>query len=140
MSGVVAGTGSSIGIRIAFALGGAGLLVAAYLLASSIMSFRTGATRAEGTVTALSAGGSHPVIRFTTADGSAFSFSSNGLIFGYRAGDRVAVLYDKAAPQRSAALDAVGSLYFFPLMLGLIGASFIVVPLLSTYSTTRSGS
>lgn len=70
---------------------------------------------------ALNAGGSHPQIRFVTADGTAVSYPQGGLIFGYRPGDRVQVLFHPADPAGTATLDAVGSLWFTALLLGGLG-------------------
>lgn len=81
MSGVVGDSGSSVLIRMAFALAGAGILAAAVYAGSSVSDFKARADRTEGTVTALSAGGSHPVIHVANAAGASFDFDGNGLIF-----------------------------------------------------------
>ena len=111
--------------KLVFGLVGLVLLVSAGVFARDAAVFRSRAARADGVVVALRAGGSHPTIRFQAANGSAVEFDANGLIFGYSKGDPVRVLYDTAAPQRTAALAAVGSLWFWPIMLSAIGLGFL---------------
>lgn len=108
-----------------FGLVGLVLLVAAGVFAYDAAVFRNRAARADGVVVALRAGGSHPTIRFQAENGTAFEFDANGLIFGYGKGDPVRVLYDTAEPQRTAALAAVGSYWFWPIILSAIGFSFL---------------
>ncbi len=136
MSGVVGDGGSSVLIRAGFALAEAGLLLAALHSGSRISDFEARADRTVGVITASSAGGSHPVIHVTTADGASFDFGANGLIFFYRPGDKVAVLYDWSAPRRSATLAAVGSLWSLPIMLSVLGLAFLI-PLLSGLKVLR---
>jgi hypothetical protein len=104
-----------------FMAAGLALLGVAALSARHTFAFVGSASRTEGTVVALNAGGSHPQIRFVTADGTAVSYPQGGLIFGYRPGDRVQVLFHPADPAGTATLDAVGSLWFTALLLGGLG-------------------
>ena len=112
--------------KLGLGLAGAVLLAAAIAASMSVRRFEAGATRTNGTVVALRAGGSHPTVEFTASDGLIRRFYPNGLIFGYQPGDQVQVLYDAADPQRTAALDAVGSLWAWPLVLGVIGSGFLL--------------
>jgi len=100
----------------------AGLAVHAASLYGAIErhAFVHTATRVEGVVSGLNAGGSHPQITITV-DGRALSFPQGGLIFGYRTGDKVKVLFDPADPAGTGVVDAVGTIWFAPLMLGGIG-------------------
>ena len=115
--------------RLVFGTASLVLLVAAVSVADSVHRFEAGSTRTGGAVVALRAGGSHPTVEFTDAGGATRRFDPNGYIFGYRPGDRVQVLYEPMDPQRRAALDAVGSLWVWPIMLGAIGPSFVLVVL-----------
>lgn len=90
--------------------------------------FASRAASAKGTVIKLSAGGSHPEIRFTTADGKVVEYSQSGLIFGYREGDEVEVLYDPDTPQK-ASLSTFGAMWGFPLLGFVLGACFTGVSL-----------
>lgn len=94
--------------------------------------FVSRAVSAKGTVISLNAGGSHPQIRFTAGDGKPVEYSQSGLIFGYRPGDEVEVLYDPEAPQK-ASVNTFGAMWGFPFLGFLIGACFAAVSL--WYST-----
>ncbi len=104
------------------------LLLAAALTALSIQRFVHHATRADAVVTSLTAGGSHPRLRFVTLAGQDVTFSAGGLIFGYRIGQHATVFYRPDRPLESASLATPGSLWFLPLMLTLIGLGWILVP------------
>ena len=104
------------------------LLVAAGVSALSIQRFLRSAVSADAVVTSLTAGGSHPRLRFHTATGQEITFSAGGLIFGYQVGQHARVLYHADTPQESASLAAPGSLWFLPLMLAFIGMGGILVP------------
>ncbi len=116
-------------VRWLFGIVGIVLLLAAVATALSIRSFVAGAAQADGVVVALASGGSHPRLRFTAADGTAVTFSGNGLIFGYAVGQHAAVLYSAASPQTSATLQTPGSLWFAPILLLAIGLGCLFVPL-----------
>ena len=117
-------------MRVFFVVIGGVLLVVASLMAWQSRAFLASASRATGVVTATPAGGSHPLVQFTTADGRVVSFAQGGFIFGYHPGDAVAVVYDAANPSR-AMLDTVGAIWFLPIFLGALGGLFLLVALLS---------
>lgn len=115
-----------------FALIGLGLTGAAIVLAATTHAFIQKAEVADGVVVEVNFGSSHPQIEFTTSAGrTKFSHSQGGLIFGYKVGDRVRMLYDPADPQRTACLDRFGALYASSLFLGGIGLSLIVGAMLT---------
>ncbi|MDQ2686433.1 MAG: DUF3592 domain-containing protein, partial [Armatimonadota bacterium] len=81
-----------------FTVIGACIILAALVSAWGTQRFVAGASSASGIVTRLNADGSHPEVRFTTADGRTIEFALNGLIFGYRVRDRVKILYNPRRP------------------------------------------
>jgi Protein of unknown function (DUF3592) len=109
---------------LAFACVGLLLLCLAAWSASATRSFIRTATSAEGQVVALNAGGSHPQIRFTTPAGQVISYPQGGLIFGYRSGDVVRVLFDAGDPAGTATIDSAGALWFRALLFCGLGALF----------------
>jgi hypothetical protein len=111
---------------VVFGLVGIGLLVATVVVCAKVWRFVRQAKAAEGIVVRLIAGGSHPEIEFTTAAGEKIVYTQGGLIFGYRVDERPRVLYRPDDPAGSASVDAFGALWFVPLLLGLIGAFFVV--------------
>jgi len=111
---------------IVFLAVGAGLLVAAVVAGIAIRGFVGRAASAPGVVSHLNAGGSHPEIEFTTASGERISYPQGGLIFGYRPGQKVRVLYGQENPRGTARMDAFGALWFAPLMLLVLGLALIV--------------
>jgi hypothetical protein len=88
------------------ALIGLGLLVAAVYCSVDRHNFLLTATRVEGVVSALNAGGSHPQITFTV-DGQTLLFPQGGNISGYKTGDKVYVLFDAANPAGKAAAELI---------------------------------
>ena len=125
-SGILAGVGDHRRV------GGSALVCVGLLLlglaawrASATRSFVRTAAEAEGTVVALNAGGSHPQIRFATPDGQVVSYPQGGLIFGFRSGDTVRVLFDSANPTGTASIDSFGALWFAPLLLCSLGVLFV---------------
>lgn len=86
----------------------------------------------KGTVVRLNAGGSHPQIKFTTQDGKEIEFPQGGLIFGYKVGDDVDVLYNLQNPQ-DAAVNSFGVFWGFPLLFFAIGFIFILVTILGIF-------
>lgn len=107
---------------------GIGLLLLALCVhtAMATRSFIRTATRAEGTVTRLIAGGSHPEIEFSTGEHKKILYSQGGLIFGFRPGDRVKVLFDAANPSGTATIDAVGALWFTTLVSSALGTMSLI--------------
>ncbi|MBD8547618.1 DUF3592 domain-containing protein [Sphingomonas sp. CFBP 8760] len=118
-----------------FTVIGAALLIAAVIATIGVQRFRDAAARADGVVERLNAGGSHPQIRFTTTAGDVVSYAQGGLIFGYRAGDRVRVMYRPDRPQATARLDQFGAMWAMPLLLGLLGAGFPIGGMLHFLAT-----
>lgn len=100
------------------------LLFLTFVLVHNQLDFLAHAQRAEGQVSALNAGGSHPQIDFTDAHGKAFSYPQNGFIWGYEVGDRVTVLYRPENPDVSAIIEANGVLWVWSLVAGLLGILF----------------
>ena len=107
-----------------FALIGLGLLLGAFSDLSSTRHFLRSAARVPGVVSRLNAGGSHPQIQFTAASGEVVGYPQGGMIWGYRAGDRVTVLYDPRQPDSDPHLDTPGVLWFDTGMLFLLGGVF----------------
>ena len=106
----------------------AGLL---FLGASATAAWRTSrfvadSVVADGRVSALRAGGSHPQIEFTTAAGERISYPQNGLVFGARVGEAVRVRYDPAEPRTSASLDRFGALWTVPLTLLFVSTCLFI--------------
>jgi len=109
-----------------FALIGIGLLGIAVDLALDQHAFLARAQTADGVVSRLNAGGSHPEIAFVTGSGERISYPQGGFIFGYRQGRPVRVLYLPEEPALSAVVDDPGALWDMPGMLGCIGLGFTI--------------
>lgn len=86
------------------------------------------ASSATGTVSSLNAGGSHPEIDFQTDNGQKISYPQGGLIFGYKVGDQITVLYDVNDPN-NASINSFGALWGFVLLEALLGIIFVAVGL-----------
>lgn len=115
--------------RALFTLVGTLLLVAAVYSCAERLVFLQSARFADGRVSALNAGGSHPQIDFADHLGRPVSYPQNGLIFGYREGMPVRVRYLEAAPAGSAVLDDIGAIWGTTLLLGVLGAAFALAGL-----------
>jgi Protein of unknown function (DUF3592) len=111
---------------VAFVLAGFILLAFAAGSVWSTRAFLRDAARAEGTVSELNAGGSHPEIHFVTASGQPIFYPQGGLIFGYQKGDVVTVLYSPADPEATATIDSFGAIWFSALLIGALGFAFLV--------------
>jgi hypothetical protein len=92
--------------------------------------------RAEGTVIAKRQMGSTrvtyaPVFQFTASDGRTYVVNSDvyGRESAFRYGEHVRVLYPQGHPE-SARIDAFAPLWTFPLVFGVVGAAFSVIPAL----------
>jgi len=109
-------------------LGGLGLilLVAAATTALQTRKFLRTVQRAEGVVTALNSGGSHPQIGFQPAAGEFVSYPQGGFIFGFRPGDKVQVLYNPADPRGTAVIDSWGAVWFGTFILAGIGVILFI--------------
>jgi hypothetical protein len=99
------------------------LLLISVATALSTRDFLKKAVVADGQVTALVAGPSHPDIQFTAATGEKITYAQGGWIGGYREGQRVRVLYLPEDPQGSASLDDPGALWFASGGTGLLGVA-----------------
>ena len=111
---------------VVFIVVGLGLMVAAGFEAASTRDFLAHAHKAAGEVTLLRAGGAHPQVRFVTDEGRTVEYGQNGMIWGYRVGDRVTVLYDPRDPARDPVVDTVGALWGFNAMNFLMGGVFVL--------------
>ncbi|MBJ2346099.1 MULTISPECIES: DUF3592 domain-containing protein [Pseudomonas] len=117
-------------LGLLFALIGIGLLGAAFNLALDRREFLARAEMADGIVSHLNAGGSHPEIAFTTASGEKISYPQGGFIFGYQKDQPVRVHYSPEQPAGSAIVDDRGALWGTSALLGGIGLVFTLVGLL----------
>lgn len=119
-------TNQKVMLSALFAVIGIGLLVIAAVTGMAKRSFARNAARAQGVVVRLNAGGSHPEIEFADVSGQRISYPQGGLIFGYRPGDKVNVLYLPNDPRRTACLDTFGALWFVPSLLAIMGVLFVI--------------
>ncbi len=99
--------------------------VCAWSLANA--RFIRSAGRAPGVVTRLNAGSSHPEISFTAKSGEVIDYPQGGLIWGYRPGQHVFVLYNPHNPSDSPCLDTIPALWFDQGMLLLLGVVFLSI-------------
>ena len=109
-----------------FALAGGVLLIVAVVQAFGVQRYLRDTSVAAGEVVDTPHGGSHPVVRFTTADGNVVTFPGNGWIGGYAKGDRVAVRYDPQRPQIGSKIDAIGSIWAWVIVLAVMGSGFLL--------------
>jgi hypothetical protein len=111
-----------------FPMIGAGLLLIAVILSASTYRFIQIASRAEGKVVRLSAGGAHPVIQFMPPGEESVEFSTSGWI-NYAIGEQVTVLYLKDDQRPSGFrtnIDTPGALCFEESILTWIGGMFVI--------------
>ena len=92
--------------------------------------------RADGTVIAKRSTGSSrvtyaPVFQFTASDGRTYVVSSDvyGRESAFRYGERVPVIYQPRHPE-GARIDAFAQLWTLPLIVGVVGAGFSIIPAL----------
>lgn len=126
-------------IGILFPILGVGLLLGAGIAALMTHRFITLASRAEGEVIRLDAGGAHPVIRFAPPGKAAIEFSTSGYIY-YAVGDRVTVLYLEDAQNPSitwAKIDTPGALWFEEIHLVGLGAAMTIAGLYNRHLHKR---
>ena len=125
-------TSSRIGkilLGLLFALIGVGLLGITVDLTLDRREFLARAQIANGIVSHLNAGGSHPEIAFTTGSGEKISYPQGGFIFGYQQDQTVRVYYLPEQPANSAIVDDSAALWGTPGVLGCIGLVFTIVGL-----------
>ncbi|WP_338523534.1 DUF3592 domain-containing protein [Pseudomonas batumici] len=113
-----------------FALIGIGLLGITVDLALERRELLAHAETADGIVSHLNAGGSHPEIAFTTRSGEKISYPQGGIIFGYQQNQPVRVYYLPEQPAGSAVVDDLGALWGASGLLGCLGLVFIIAGLL----------
>ena len=118
---------------------GIALLVATSLTAMNTRHFVFSSVVVPGRVVALNAGGSHPEVAFVTRRGERLSYPEGGFIFGMKVGDVVQVRYAEDEPLQSATLDKVGTIWFGPILLALLGGGFLAAGLSSWLRTRRKG-
>lgn len=117
-------------LGLLFALIGIGLLGIAINLSLDRRDFLARAQTADGIVSHLNAGGSHPEIAFTTVSGEKISYPQGGFIFGYQKDQPVRVHYLPEQPAGSAIVDAPAALWGTSGALGVMGLVFTLVGLL----------
>ena len=123
-----------------FVLIGFGMLTGAYFLHAGKKNFVSHAVRTTGTVVdfdTLKTGmfqsdqreGRVPVVRFETRNGETVQFAVDvhTAWADYRLGDTVPVIYEKGNPSK-ADIEQFYELWFFQLLMALIGICFIIVP------------
>jgi hypothetical protein len=118
-------------IGIIFPVVGSSCLLLAIGTAISTYHFANTASRADGTVVRLLAGGAHPLVRFVPAGtNKAVEFSGNGMI-NYATGDKVTVLYtkDPLTADVQTNIDNPGALWFPSLLVGFLGGIFTIIGL-----------
>ncbi|MBM3344163.1 MAG: DUF3592 domain-containing protein [Betaproteobacteria bacterium] len=114
-----------------FPVTGAVLLAIALITAISTHRFSQSASRADGTVVELAAGGAHPVIEFTPPGEQPMRLKTSGFIY-FAVGDRVTVLYQKDASDPAhyrTQLDHPGARWFGPALLCGIGGGLLLAGL-----------
>lgn len=122
---VVTGAGRAF-MAILFGLISVIAFLVALRAAAATRDFVRTAARAEGVVTVLNAGGSHPEIQFIDAAGRQVSYPQGGLIFGFRPGDKVQVLYAPDNPAGTATICAMGAIWFTTIIAGSLAAIFVM--------------
>jgi hypothetical protein len=111
-----------------FPIVGVLLLIGAIFAAVTTDRFIRSATRAEGEVIRLNAGGAHPEIRFVPPGEAPVQFSGQGFI-KYAVGDAVTVLYRKdsqSPPGYQTQIDTPGALWASAGMLTWLGVSLVI--------------
>lgn len=116
-----------------FSFVGVALMVGTLFWADSTRRFLARARPAAGEVVRLNAGGAHPEVRFTTATGQVVEYPQGGMIWGYRKGDHVEVLYDPQAPTDAPVLNTTGALWGFHTMTFLMGTGFVLAAQLARW-------
>jgi hypothetical protein len=88
------------------------------------------ATHTNGIVTALNAGDSHPQIEYSLPTSKQISYAQGGLIFGYKVGDSVNVLFfSEGKLNRRESINTFGAIYGFA-VLGGVGSLIVMLILL----------
>lgn len=114
---------------LVFILAGVALVAGALYWADANRRFVARAASAPGAVIRLNAGGAHPEIRFTTAAGKVVEYPQGGMIWGYRVGDKVQVLYEPH-DRPDPVINTFGAIWGFTTMDFLLGAVFVAAGIL----------
>lgn len=127
-------------IGIIFPIIGGGLLIGSVVSATFTYQFISTASRAEGKVVKLNAGGAHPSIQFIPlSKKTAIEFSGSGYI-NYAVGDKVTVLYLKNDIYPSGFqtnIDNLGALWFGTAILSFLGVSFVIGGLYTRHTSRQ---
>jgi hypothetical protein len=108
---------------IVFLFVGLMVTLASFAMLRGDAAFLAEAQKASGLVIATPYGGSHPQIRFHVSGSLDCTYSQNGMIFGYRTGDAVTVLYNPKDPCQSPSVGgflAIWGMDIVTLALGLV--------------------
>jgi hypothetical protein len=127
-------------IGILFPIIGAMILLLAIFSTVYTFLFINIASRAEGKVVRLAAGGAHPVIQFMSDEKRSVEFSESGLVY-YAVGDKVTVLYLKKDLQNNIfepTIDTPGALWFTPFFLTFMGGIFLALGLFVKSISSKS--
>lgn len=111
-------------VKIIFIVTGLAVIAGCLFWGYRVHRFKSAAAPAEGQVIQLNRGGSHPQVRFTTADGITVEQAQGGLVFGCQVGDSLRILYNPENP-RQAKIDSFGALWGFPVLGLVLGAAFL---------------
>lgn len=114
--------------RLALALAGALFLMIAAVDFARTRDFVSRSQPGEATVVSLYAGTSHPKLTFTDPRGDTIEFYASGWI-SHRVGERVPVRFLASDPRGSVQVDEPGSLWFLPVLFGLLGSGALIAGL-----------
>jgi hypothetical protein len=123
---------------IIFVVVGIGLLIATIVLHQRTQAFLGRAKSADGVIVDMRYGSQHPAVEFALPSGERVKFWAGGWLSGHRLHERVAVLYEPAAPAQTAQLHEPGALWFSTRITGFLGIGQLVVGLLAMFVRTRS--
>ncbi|MEI6705691.1 MAG: DUF3592 domain-containing protein [Methylococcales bacterium] len=87
------------------------MLITGCFLTFSRLKFVQEAKTANGIVTDITFGGSHPKIEFILPNKERITYYQGGLITGYEIGDGVSVLYLESDPRSTACIDKLGAIW-----------------------------
>ena len=103
---------------------GLGLLFVSVSSGRSAYQLIADGSSAQGVVTKVN--GAHLTVEFKSTNGDAFRYLQSGLIWGYRVGDRVQVLYTSSDPRGTACISAAGALWFPTGIMAFLGGSLFL--------------
>lgn len=105
------------------------ITIGSFLWINDSYQFTKISTVAIGQVIDTNYGGSHPGVSFITADNQKVMYYQDGLVFGYKMGERIEVIYDPKTPAH-VSVNTFGALYGFPVLGTLLGLAFIITSVL----------